>query len=198
MTFRTALPLCLLSALSAFPLHANAQVGLRALVSGCADQYMDICQQVGNIALEGTDDSQDAPGSLEARGTAFRARAEGLGLMRGDPPPLLEGYQAVVRDYFDNPIVNPEQRAEFFLEAELPTCAQHYTDTWFYEREWWPSNRDGNPEWKILYLHMLDHYFGWCVPTRGEGEDVRQVKPKVTRIAPAPAAAEAGTEAPAP
>jgi len=162
-----------------------AQVGLRALVSGCAEGQMELCQQVGNVARDGMDDREDPPGSLEALGTAFRGRADALGLLAIDPPPLFQGYQAVVRDYFAYPLVSPAQREQFFFEQGLAGCAQHYADTWLHERQWWPVTATGVPEWKVLYLHVLDHYFGYCVPQHGGGQTV-QMKPRITRISPEP------------
>jgi hypothetical protein len=171
-----------LVALLVFSPAASSQTALRSLVGGCADGDMNLCQQIGEVS---TEDDEDAPGSLEALASAFRRRAPGLGLESNEEPPLEAGYSAVVKDYFESPLVTAEDRERYFLEAELPDCSAHYADVWLHERQWWPTNPKGEAEWKVLYLHVLDHYFGYCLTHAAAGSS-GSLRPRLTRLAEPP------------
>lgn len=153
---RPAVLLGALCLLAAPPAPADSET--LALISACADGNMDICQQIG-----GQSDDTAAATPLERRAMDFRDRAGTLELLLDElTPDLARGYDLVVRDYFSAESITDVQRERYFRAAALPECAAHYTEVWLHERGWWPTRSDGGPDWMVLYIHMLDHYFGYC------------------------------------
>lgn len=144
------------------PLRADPQT--EALISACSDGDMLMCQQLGTVARDPT--TTLTP--LERLAEAFAQRAVGLTLTGADGEPDLERtYAIVVEDYFAAPAMKPDARARYFRVQALGDCAEHYNDTWKIERHWWPTDASGAVDWRTLYLHMLDHYFGHCIAEAG-------------------------------
>lgn len=132
---------------------------LRGLISACADGDLAMCRQLE----DGRAGAESGSPTLDALAEGFAARAPALGLAAADGVPrLAAAYGEVVADYFAHPRL-AEQRARWYLEQRIPGCARHYADTWLHERNWWPTDADGGTDWRLVYLHVLDHYFGYCV-----------------------------------
>lgn len=132
-----------------------------ALIAACADGNMEICVQ-----LEGLSGGSPEPSSrLDARAVAFQQRAPSLKLDGENTPELAKAYPLVVRDFFSAKTISAGERGLFYRPAALPECAQHYHETWLYDRGWWPVGENGKPDWRLIYPHILDHYFGYCVKT---------------------------------
>lgn len=150
-----------LGVLSACLVLSTASVGedFTALIAACADGDMEICAQ-----LAGASDNSSEPSSrLDVRAVAFEHRATSLKLDHENTPDLAKAYPLVVRDFFEAETISAEERALFYRPEALPQCAQHYHETWIYDRGWWPVRQDGKPNWRLIYPHILDHYFGYCV-----------------------------------
>lgn len=155
---RLARRLALLAPLLAGGARADDQT--EALVSACADGEMQVCQQL-SLA---TGRPAGPPTPLELRAQAFVADPAVAALVgRPGEPDLLAGYPRVVEHYFATPGLPAEARARYLRADALPGCAAHYHEVWALERGWWPTDAQGAADWQLLYLHMLDHYFGYCL-----------------------------------
>jgi hypothetical protein len=131
---------------------------VRGLLSACADGNLAICQQLENSAGRETGSK-----TLDRLAGQFAGRAAGLALEHDGEPRLDAAYPLIVTDYFAAPQVNNADRARWLRPELLSDCAQHYSDTWIHERNWWPMDARAAPDWHLIYLHVLDHYFGYCV-----------------------------------
>lgn len=144
---------------------AQATSQTEALVSACADGEMEICRQLSLASFE-----QQGPQSpLEARAALFAGDPEQAELVEAMEPDLKGGYGAVVAHYFATPGMAESARERYFLPAALSECGAHYHEVWALERGWWPTDAEDRPVWPLIYMHMLDHYFGYCVPEHGTG-----------------------------
>lgn len=130
-----------------------------ALIAACADGDMEICAQLGGLS----DRSPEPSSRLDARAVAFQRKAPNLELDRENTPDLAKAYPLVVQDFFSAKTISAEERRLFYRPEALPACAQHYHETWIYDRGWWPVGNNGKPDWRLIYPHILDHYFGYCV-----------------------------------
>ncbi|MGH6636392.1 MAG: hypothetical protein ACRED0_09775 [Gammaproteobacteria bacterium] len=145
-------------------LALNAPLGaddFTVLIAACADGNMEICVQLG-----GSSGSPEPSSRLDARAVAFQQRAASLKLNDSEnTPDLVKAYPVVVRDFFSAKTISAQERGVFYRPEALPECAQHYHETWIYDRGWWPVGKNGKPDWRLIYPHILDHYFGYCVKT---------------------------------
>lgn len=137
---------------------ANANDELQSLISACADGDMTICDQINDLQR-----SEEPASGLDAMAIAFAKRAPNLGISNGELPDLEKAYDLIVRDYFSSEKISVENRAKWFREKALPSCATHYHTRWRFEKNWWPVKEDNSPDWRTIYPHALDHYFGFCV-----------------------------------
>lgn len=157
---RSVLTLSLISLITLFPLGSRAETAdeLQALISACADGEMMICDQINELNRPSTPSSP-----LDAMALAFADRAPSFGIEQDAVPDLGKAYDLIVRDYFTNESISEENRQKWFREAALDNCAQHYHTRWRYEKAWWPVTEENTPDWRTIYPHALDHYFGFCV-----------------------------------
>lgn len=152
------LSLCCL-AFAAGPPPRAAAIDVRGLMSACADGDLDMCRQLDH----GDGELSTGSDRLDQRARAFARRSTELGLQQGSAPALRKAYPLIVRDYFAAETISEENRRRWLQPELLPACAQHYSDTWLNERNWWPLDSRGEPDWQLIYVHVLDHYFGYCV-----------------------------------
>ena len=145
----------LVVALACIAVRADDDV--RGLISACADGNVEVCRQLDRGGAQGGSGSA----TLDARAAAFAATSVS-GLERDGEPDLARAYPLIVADYFSAPSIDARTRTRWYHEAELPACAEHYAARWLQERHWWPTDADGHPDWGLIYLHALDHYFGHC------------------------------------
>lgn len=141
-----------------FSATLNAADNLESLISACADGEMPICDQISQMKQPAQPTS-----ALDARAIAFAKRASDLAIEQEQIPDLGKAYPLIVRDYFSSEKISTENRNQWFRESSLETCAAHYHQRWRMENNWWPVNEREDPDWRMIYPHVLDHYFGFCV-----------------------------------
>ncbi len=139
-------------------LFAEEPEHVGSLISACSDGQMEICDQINT--LEHPAEPVDA---LDAMALAFANRVDGMALEEDKVPDLGKSYPLIIRDYFSNENIAEEKRKKWFKEAALENCGQHYHVKWRMEKSWWPADKNENPDWRAIYPHVLDHYFGYCV-----------------------------------
>ena len=149
-------------------LAAAAAANERGIISACADGDLAMCEQ---LSLSGGD-AVTGNSALDRRARAFAVRVREQGFAEQPAPDLAGAYPLVVGDYFDAPTITAAERAQFYHADALADCAAHYADTWLVERNWWPADEAGRVLWHLVYYHVVDHYFGYClrrVPPAGRG-----------------------------
>lgn len=129
-----------------------------SLISACADGQMEICDQISLL-----EHPAEPVSPLDAMALNFSKQTDQLELEEDKVPDLGKAYPLIIRDYFSNENISEEKRKKWFKEAALENCAQHYHMRWRMEKNWWPVDKNGNPDWRAIYPHVLDHYFGYCV-----------------------------------
>ncbi|MCC7412568.1 MAG: hypothetical protein IT495_13195 [Gammaproteobacteria bacterium] len=132
---------------------------LRGLISACADGDMQLCRQIDQVGA----DAGIGSSALDTLASQFAgAVATDVTLVHDGTPDLAAVYPRVIDAYFAAPEL-ADARGSWSRPQRIPACAEHYADTWLYERSWWPTDREGRPDWRLIYFHVLDHYFGLCV-----------------------------------
>ncbi|GEM_PF-7132157 len=139
--------------------YADEPGDVSSLISACADGQMEICDQISRVK------HPQAPISpLDAMALAFSKRVPTLDLVdENHRPELDKAYPLIVEDYFSSERISTAEREKWFLKERLVSCSQHYHARWRMEKNWWPVDNEGNPDWRSIYPHVLDHYFGYCV-----------------------------------
>ncbi len=132
---------------------------VRGLISACADGDLEVCRQLEHGGGAGGSGSR----LLDARARAFATTAATVDLQRNGEPDLARAYPLIVDDYFAAPGIDAAKRQRWYRAADLPACAEHYAGRWLHESHWWPTDAQEQPDWQLIYLHALDHYFGHCV-----------------------------------
>jgi hypothetical protein len=82
-------------------------------------------------------------------------------LVTDNQPRLKEAYPLVVDHYYAG--AGPYDALPEPEPLRIEACATHYADTWLGQRFWWPMDESGAPDWPAIYVHILDHYFGYCL-----------------------------------
>jgi hypothetical protein len=131
---------------------------VRGLLSACADGDMALCQQ-----LESGRGHESGSAALDRQAAAFAGRFDLDALTRKGEPDLAAVYPRIVTDYFAAPELSAIKRARWARPDRYADCARHYHEVWIHERNWWPMTATGAPDWQLIYLHVMDHYFGYCV-----------------------------------
>lgn len=100
-------------------------------------------------------------GNLDQAARDFAERPQLDDLVKDNRPLLDQAYPLVVEDYYQKtgqyePLPEPEAH-------QVESCANHYADVWLGQKLWWPTDDDGAPDWETIYVHILDHYIGYCL-----------------------------------
>lgn len=42
-------------------------------------------------------------------------------------------------------------------------CAKHFHNYWLNKKLWWPTDAEDKPDWRTIYVYIVDHYHGICL-----------------------------------
>lgn len=132
---------------------------------------MTVVQQVLSIVVlmmalnAGLPVAAEQLSDLDQVAEAFAQRPQLDELVKDNRPLLDQAYPLVVEDYYQHvgqyePLPKPEAH-------QVQSCADHYAGVWLGQRLWWPTHEDGTPDWQTIYVHILDHYIGYCLRNTG-------------------------------
>ncbi len=138
--------------------YANEAEHVGALISACSDGQMEICDQISRM-----EHPLEPVSALDAMALSFASRSASMQLDKNKIPNLGKAYPLIVKDYFSNEKITDESRKKWLKTANLEDCGKHYHIEWRIDKNWWPVDNNEDPDWRALYPHALDHYFGYCV-----------------------------------
>ena len=99
---------------------------------------------------------------LHERAVLYGQLINGNGPMLDEKTPNLEGaYPGVMKDHLESEIAAGETL--ILDEVRLPSCAYHYHNHWVNKKLWWPTDDEYKPDWALIYVFIVDHYYGFCL-----------------------------------
>ncbi len=99
---------------------------------------------------------------LDDSAAKFAAQVNRAELEDGRRPRLDLAYRQVIQEYLiQNPALTAAGDAR---NAEMISyCAEHYHNYWVYRKLWWPTDDAKRPDWRQIYVFIIDHYHGVCL-----------------------------------
>ncbi|MFQ5853898.1 MAG: hypothetical protein ACE5JU_25340 [Candidatus Binatia bacterium] len=123
---------------------------LERLLDACSRGDQKACQELEPLK------------ALNRQADAFSRNYRNLGIQSEKIPDLRKAYPLVLRDYLASRAARPVDRRLGLKEDLLAPCSEHFHDFWINQRKEWPTAPSGEPDWHVIYLQILDHYFSFC------------------------------------
>ncbi len=99
---------------------------------------------------------------LQERAVLYGQRINGNRPMLDEKTPNLEeAYPGVMQDHLESEIAAGETLT--LDEVRIPGCANHYHNHWVNKKLWWPTDDEYKPDWALIYVFIVDHYYGFCL-----------------------------------
>jgi len=135
---------------------AAAQDRLDRLLDACARGDQKACQEIQQLSQQ----NRIQLDKLNWRAEAFQKRAGSLGIQTGPVPILKKAYPLILKDYLESDVATPSHRQRGM--NLIGPCSEQFHDFWIHQRREWPTLPSNQPDWQVVYLQVLDHYFRFC------------------------------------
>lgn len=99
---------------------------------------------------------------LNAQADAFQAEAPSLGIERDSKPDIRKAYPIILDRYMNSDTIEPSHRTRGLKPDLINICSEHLRDLYYKHGKEIPSLESGKPDWGIIYLVVIDHYFRYC------------------------------------
>lgn len=75
-------------------------------------------------------------------------------------PNLGKAYPIVISSYLDSLETENTLASDQYA---IDYCAKHFHNYWLNKKLWWPTNDEDKPDWRTIYVYIVDHYHGICL-----------------------------------
>lgn len=131
---------------------------LDRLMKACSEGDQKACVELDQL----TEQHKDQINRLNAQADAFQAEAKTLGLQTGRRPNLEKAYPIILHRYMNAGPVEPIHRKRGLAKQLIPLCAKSFHDLFFVHGKEIPVLSSGEPNWAVIYIQTIEHYFRHC------------------------------------
>lgn len=131
---------------------------LDRLLKACSEGDQKACVELDRL----TEQHRDQINRLNAQAEAFQAEAKTLGLQTGHRPNLEKAYPIILHRYMDAGPVEPIHKKRGLIKQLIPLCAKSFQDLFFVGGKEVPMLSSGEPNWAVIYIQTIEHYFRHC------------------------------------
>jgi len=149
--------LCLGIFVSVFNL-AITEDFLDHLMNKCAEGDSEACNEI-EMFIEKHKKYLD---SINAQADAFQAESSSLDIENNKIPNIIKSYPIILESYMSSESVVPDHKRRGLNPDLITVCSKHLHDLYFVHNKEIPSLESGYPDWAVIYLVTIDHYFRYC------------------------------------
>lgn len=140
------------------PTRIAAEDFLDRLMERCSKGDTKACSEIDKLREKYTSQID----RLNAQADAFQAEVHSLNIENNNKPDIRKAYPLILYSYMSSNAVEPIHRARGLNPDQINLCARHLHDLYFKHGKEIPSLESGKPDWGIIYLVVIDHYFRYC------------------------------------
>jgi len=147
-------------------LGLSTSVSTQVAAEDFLDRLMERCSKGDTKACSELDKLTEKHKSQidrqNAQADAFQADSHSLGIETNNKPDIRKAYPIILNRYMSSDAVEPVHRTRGLKPDQINICAKHLHDLYFKHGKEIPSLESGKPDWGIIYLVVIDHYFRYC------------------------------------
>jgi hypothetical protein len=140
------------------PAYVAAEDFLDRLMERCSKGDEKACSELDKL----TEKYRKQVDRLNAQADAFLAISASLDIERGDKPNIKKAYPIILERYMSSDTVDPVHTKMGLKHELVNICADHLHDLYFIHGKQIPRLKSGKPDWGIIYLVIIEHYFRFC------------------------------------
>jgi len=130
------------------------------------DRLMDRCSKGDSLACNEIEMLMEKHkkqiDSINAQADAFQAESSSLVIENNKIPNIIKSYPIILERYMSSKTVEPVHRTRGLNPDLIKVCSSHLHDLYFVHNKEIPSLESGYPDWAVIYLVTIDHYFRYC------------------------------------
>lgn len=140
------------------PTYVAAEDFLDRLMERCSKGDEKACGELDKL----TEKHRKQADRLNAQADAFQAISVSLDIESGDKPNIKKAYPIILKCYINSDTVEPVHKKRGLKTELVNICADHLHDLYFIHGKQIPKLKSGSPDWGIIYLVTIEHYFRFC------------------------------------
>ena len=140
------------------PTHVAAEDFLDRLMERCSMGDKQACSEIGELTEKHKEQSE----RLNAQADAFQGEAPSLNIEYNKKPDIIKAYPIILKSYMNSDTVEPIHKMMGLKPNLVTICSKHLNDLYFIHGKEIPSLKSGKPDWGIIYLVTIEHYFRYC------------------------------------
>ena len=119
---------------------------------------MQACDEINKIAKKYEAQIE----RLNAQADKFRADAPSLSIEENKIPNIQKAYAIILKRYISSKTIEPAHKLRGLDDRIVDICGRHLRDLYFVYGKEIPALQSGHPDWGIIYLVAIEHYFRFC------------------------------------
>jgi hypothetical protein len=140
------------------PTYVAAEDFLDRLMERCSKGDEKACGELNNL----TEKHRKQVDRLNSQADAFLAVSASLDIESGDKPNIKKAYPIILKRYMTSDTVEPVHKKSGLKPELVNICADHLHDLYFIHGKQIPKLESGRPDWGMIYLVTIEHYFRFC------------------------------------
>ena len=140
------------------PTYVAAEDFLDRLMERCSKGDEKACGELDKL----TEKHRKQVDRLNAQADAFQVVSASLDIETGDKPNIKKAYPIILKRYMTSDTVEPVHKKRGLKPELVNICADHLYDLYFIHGKQIPKLTSGRPDWGMIYLVTIEHYFRFC------------------------------------
>jgi len=138
--------------------QVNAEDFLDRLMERCSKRDTQACNELDKLEEKYKKQLE----RLNAQADAFQVEAPSLGIENNKTPNIRKAYPIILERYMSSDTIERAHRARGLKPEVVKICSKHLHDLYFIHGKEIPSLESGHPDWGVIYLVAIEHYFRYC------------------------------------
>lgn len=138
--------------------HVVAEDFLDHLMERCSTGDTQACSEIDKLAQKYKKQLE----RLNVQADTFQAEAPSLGIENNKKPDIRKAYPMILKRYMSSDTIEPVHRIRGLKPELVKICSKHLHDLYFIHGKELPLLESGKPDWGIIYLLTIEHYFRFC------------------------------------
>ncbi len=128
------------------------------LINRCAEGDSEACNEI-EILMKKHEKKID---SINAQADAFQAESSSLDIEINKIPKIKKSYSIILERYMSSESVEPVHKTRGLNPDLIKICSNQLHDLYFVHKKKIPLLESGHPDWAVIYLVTIEHYFRFC------------------------------------
>jgi len=148
----------ILLSISVYFSNVFAEDYLDRLMESCSNGNDKACNEIDELAEK----YKEQIDKLNKQADNFQADSSLLGIENNGKPNITKAYPIILKRYMSSDTVEPIHKQKGVKPELVEICSKRLNELYFIHGKEIPLLESGKPDWGVIYLVVIEHYFRHC------------------------------------